>query len=128
MRSPQVETDPPLRGGEWLIAGGGTVTWSNDGLEYQCGECGTFVPASSVRCPHCGAEFDKEETVEELLEALTALLDDEVEDGEADQGVSTEEEPTKEVQEENDTPPERPDGNVRYKKVKRLLPNQDIIR
>lgn len=43
-----------------------------EGLEYKCPECGTFFPASTMRCPVCRTEYrEEEETVEEITEELT---------------------------------------------------------
>lgn len=101
------------------------MTPSDDGLEYQCSECGMFVPASSVRCPRCGSEFNqKEETVEELLEELTSLLNDEGEDGEPDDRTSPEEADAHrdEVPRNLESTDEKSDGKVKYKRVRKWPP------
>ena len=45
---------------------GEVVTGLEEGLEYQCSECGTFLPASTMRCPRCRTEFHLEEDTEGL--------------------------------------------------------------
>ena len=82
-----------------------------------------YFPAGSKRCPRCGTEFGpEEETIESILEELTALLPDDEEDVEVDEKPSTGKEPPDEVPKELDSASSRPDGKVRYKKVKRLPP------
>ena len=101
------------------------MTRSDGGLKYQCSECGTFCPAGSVRCHRCGTEFDQEEeNVEAILEELTALLNDDVEDGEADMRTPIEEVKRlpKKVPSKGDSTSTKPDGKVKYKRVKKLPP------
>ena len=51
---------------------GEVVAGLEEGLEYQCSECGTFLPASTMRCPRCRTEYkEEEEIVEEITEELT---------------------------------------------------------
>ena len=49
-----------------------------EGLEYQCPDCGTYFPASTMMCPRCRTEFyleeEEEETVEEITEELSIPL------------------------------------------------------
>lgn len=54
----------------WLIViigaaaaiGGGTayVKFVGLGKLVECGECGSFIPEDSVKCPKCGVEFEKD--------------------------------------------------------------------
>ncbi len=101
------------------------MTGSDDGLEYQCGTCGAFVPSRAKRCPRCGTEFStEEESVEAILEELTSLLNDDAEDEEADVRIFKGEAkgPPDKVPKEVDSASMRPDGKVRYKKVKKWPP------
>ena len=45
---------------------GEAVAGLEDGLEYKCSECGTFLPASTMRCPRCRTVFHLEEDTEGL--------------------------------------------------------------
>ena len=91
------------------------MTRSDDGLEFPCRKCGAFVPSRAKRCPRCGTE---EESVEEILEELTSLLNDDLEDKEEkpSNGKGTLD------REEMDSTSSTSDGKVRYKKVKKWPP------
>ncbi len=119
-----MENDLPCRHRSSVDAaqdpGGEDVTGSDDGLEFPCRNCGAFVPSRAKRCPHCGTEVGtEEESVEAILEELTSLLNDDVDDGEADARTSTGEGPPEKAPKEVDSASTRPDGKVRYKKVKK---------
>ena len=71
---------------------GEVVTGLEGGLEYQCPECGTFLPASTMRCPRCRTEYkEEEETVEELIEELALPLKGDVKEEEVDNRASSDE-------------------------------------
>ena len=71
---------------------GEVVTGLDEELAYQCPECGTFFPASTMRCPVCRTEYkEDEETVEEIIEELTLPLKGDVKEAEEDNKASSEE-------------------------------------
>ena len=86
------------------------VAGLEEGLEYQCPECGTYFPASTVRCPICRTEFkEEEETVEEIIEEAVLPLKGDVKEAEEDQEISVE---------ETMGPPEK-DFNMKHRTSKR---------
>ena len=90
-------------------------------LEYQCKKCGAIAPSRAKRCPRCGTEFSAEdESVEEILNELTSLLNGERGEEESEVRTSTGEGPPD--KEETDSAYAKPDGKVRYKKVKKWPP------
>ncbi len=85
---------------------GEVVTGLKEGLEYQCPECGTFFPASTMRCPVCRTEYkEEEETAKEITEELTLPLKDHVKEAEEDNRASSE---------ETMRPPEK-DSNMKHR-------------
>ena len=71
---------------------GEVVTGLEEELEYKCPECGTFLPASTMRCPRCRTEYkEEEETVEELIEELALPLKGDVKEEEVDNKASIDE-------------------------------------
>ena len=97
----------------------------NEGLEYECPECGTYFPESTIRCPHCRTEFHlEEETVEEIIEELTLPLKGDVKAAEEDNKASNEETmrpPEKDFNMKHRTST-RDSKNVIYKKVRDKSP------
>ena len=55
-----------------------------DRLENQCPKCGMFVPPRATICLFCKSEIEhgatEEESIDEMLEEVSALLYDEGED------------------------------------------------
>jgi uncharacterized Zn finger protein (UPF0148 family) len=104
---------------------GEVVTGLKEGLEYQCPECGTFFPASTMRCPVCRTEYkEEEETVEEIIEEFALPLKDDVKEAEEDNKASREEimrPPEKDFNMEHRTST-RVSKKVIYKKVRDKSP------
>ena len=70
------------------------MTELTEGLEYQCPKCGMFLPPRATACLFCKSEIEQgasdQESIDEILEELSALLPDD-EEVEADLKASTEE-------------------------------------
>ena len=92
-----------------------------EGLEYQCPECGTFFPASTTRCPVCRTEYkEEEETVEDITEESALPLKGDVKEAVEDKDTSVEETmrpPKKDFNMEHRTST-RDSKKVIYKKVR----------
>ena len=96
-----------------------------EGLEYQCPECDTFFPASTMRCPVCRTEFKEEkEIVGELIGESAILLKGDKKEAEEDEETSVEETmrpPEKDFNMEHRTST-RDSTKVVYKKVRDKSP------
>ncbi len=99
---------------------GEVVTGLEEGLEFQCPECGTFFPASTLRCPVCRMEFrEEEETVEELIGESALPLKGDVKEEKVDNKASSDEAAgiPKKVPIKKDRTSRRDSKKVIYKKV-----------
>ena len=74
---------------------GEVVIGLDEGLEFPCPECGTFIPAKATKCPVCRANVDystiEEESIDELHDEVSLLLKNDAKETEVEVKASVEE-------------------------------------